>query len=532
VPASAAEPELNKVPMNFRDPIGALREPATIRARCAAVTAAVEQGRSGHFKLDRSRLPALAQRAAALVDEPFGGLERPHFGQWHRFGAGGVDRKSELDALLAPRSPAERLRAQVDLTVVGVLLATSAGATWRYAERPELDALALPVHRQKGEDLLAMLGAAAGKAPAAQPPAAASAPVTAEAPGSDAPSSESLATEPPPTEPPEAQSPAADPLPTQRPPATFTGAEGLSVAFFRAFVAGVFSSDPADPLRVDALALKRLDAAALRAVFQSSPSNPLPGLEARAAVLTRLGEVLQEQAERHGGVARPARLIDALTGAEGGPGLTATQVLREVLRLHAPAWTSGSRVLGLPAGDVWSHLWAGAATGRAPAAADSGGAAAPAPSDRATSGWVPFHLLGQWMTYSLVEPLGWAGLQVSGLEALTALPEIALGARLLDAGVIVLRHPQDLGKTYKPSSELVVEWRALTVTLMDELAALVRGLPERSAHREAAGRQHAGAASMSDWPLALGLALSLGGSSGRGQDTAPSLKVDSDGTLF
>lgn len=537
MPASAAEPELNKVPMNFRDPIGALREPATIRARCAAVTAAVEQGRSGHFKLDRSRLPPLAQRAAALVDEQFGGLERPHLGQWHRFGAGGVDRKSELDALLAPRSPAERLRAQVDLTVVGVLLATSAGATWRYAERPELDALALPVHRQKGEDLLAMLGAAAGKAPAAQPPAAGSAPFMAEAPGSDAPSSESLATEPPPTEspatePPAVQPPAAAPPPTQRPPATFTGAEGLSVAVFRAFVAGVFSSDPADPLRADALALKRLDAAALRAVFQSSPSNPLPGLEARAAVLTRLGEVLQEQAERHGGVARPARLIDTLTGAESSPGLTATQVLREVLRVHAPAWTSGSRVLGLPAGDVWPHLWAGAATGRAPTAADSVGAAAPAPTDRATSGWVPFHLLGQWMTYSLVEPLGWAGLQVSGLEALTALPEIALGARLLDAGVIVLRDPQDLGKTYKPSSELVVEWRALTVTMMDELAALVCGLPERSVQSEAAGRHHAGAASMSGLPLALGLALSLGGLSGRGEDAAPSLKVDSDGTLF
>jgi hypothetical protein len=492
--------------------------------------------------LDRSRLPALAQRAAALVDEQFGGLERPHLGQWHRFGAGGVDRKNELDALLAQRSPAERLRAQVDLTVVGVLLATSAGATWRYAERPELDALALPVHRQKGEDLLAMLGAAAGKAPAAQPPAAGSASLMAEAPGSDTPSSESLATEgpptepsatePPATEPPATQPPAADPSPTQRPPATFTGAEGLSVAVFRAFLAGVFSSDPADPLRVDALALKRLDAAALRAVFQSSPSNPLPGLEARAAVLTRLGEVLQEQAERLGGLARPARLIDTLTGAEGGPCLTATQVLREVLRVHAPAWTSGSRVLGLPAGDVWSHLWAGAATGTASAAADSGGAAAPAPSDRATSGWVPFHLLGQWMTYSLAEPLGWAGLQVSGLEALTALPEIALGARLLDAGVIVLRDPQDLGKTYKPSSELVVEWRALTVTLMDELAALVRGLPERSAQREAAGRHHAGAAWMSDLPLTLGLALLLGGLSGRGEDAAPSLKVDSDGTLF
>ena len=535
--------------MNFRDPIGALREPATLRARCAAVTAAVEQGRSGHFKLDRSRLPALAQRAATLVDEHFGGLEQPHRGQWHRFGAGGVDRKSELDALLASRSPAEKLRAQVDLTVVSVLLATGAGPAWRYAERPELDALALPVHRQKGEDLLAMLGAAAGKSRAAKTPEADSAPPKAGTSEIEAPTAQTLATEPgaaesavtesPTTQPatteaPPAQAPAADLSPPPRQTATLSGAEGLSVAVFRAFVAGVFSSDPADPLRVDALALKRLDAAALRAVFQSSPSNPLPGLEARAAVLTRLGEVLQEQAEAHGGVARPARLIDTLTGAAGGTDLAATQVLREVLRVHAPAWSSGSRVLGLPAGDVWPHLWAGAATGRTPAAADAGEAAAPhpAPTDRATAGWVPFHLLGQWMSYSLVEPLSWAGLQVSGLEALTALPEIALGARLLDAGVIVLRDERDLSKTCKPSSDLVVEWRALTVTLMDELAALVRELPERAAPREAADRRHAGAASMRDLPLTLGLALLLGGPSGPSEDAAPSLKVDSDGTLF
>jgi hypothetical protein len=527
--------------MNFRDPLGALREPATIRARCAAVTRAVEEGRSGHFKLDRSRLPDLAQRAAVLAREHFADLKTPHLGQWGRFGAGGLDRKGELDALLAPRFPAERLHAHIDLTVVSVLLGAGAGRAWRYVERPELDALALPVHRQKGEDLLAMLGAAAGKAPAASTQAAATAPDTAEAPATEPPVTETSTTEPPITEPPATEppvaqahvpeAPAADPQPKLRQLATFSGTEGLSVAVFRAFVAGVFSSDPADPLRVDALALKRLDAAALRAVFQSSPSNPLPGLEARAAVLTHLGEVLQEQAERHGGLARPARLIDSLSGAEGAPGLTATQLLREVQRLHAPAWISGSRVLGLPAGDVWPHLWAGAATDVTLAAADPGAGAAqrPTATDRATAGWVPFHLLGQWMTYSLVEPLGWAGLQVSGLEALTALPEIALGARLVDAGVIVPRHPGDLTKTYKPSSDLVVEWRALTVTLMDELAGLVRELSEASAQWEPSALNRGAAAPMRDLPLTLGLALLLGKPA---EDAAPPLKIDSDGTLF
>jgi hypothetical protein len=37
---------------------------------------------------------------------------------------------------------------------------------------------------------------------------------------------------------------------------------------------------------------------------------------------------------------------------------------------------------------------------------------------------------------------------------------------------------------------------------------------------------------MSDLPLTLGLALSLGGLGGLGEDAAPPLKSDSDGTLF
>ena len=280
--------------MNFRDPLGALREPATIRARCAAVTRAVADGRSGYFKLDRSRLPELAHRVAALARERLADLKVPHHGQWSRFAAGGIDRKGELDALLAQRSPAERLRAHIDLTVVSVLLGAGAGTVWRYAERPELDALALPVHRQKGEDLLAMLEAAAGKAPAANAEAEAEKPATTEEVAatdpvtSDPPNPALHTTEPPATEAPTTESPAGDPQPKLRQPATLGGPEGLAVASFRAFVAGVFSSDPADPLRVDALALKRMDTAALRAVFHSSPSNPLPGLEARVSTSSRM----------------------------------------------------------------------------------------------------------------------------------------------------------------------------------------------------------------------------------------------------
>ena len=480
--------------MPFRDPLAALRESATIRARCAAVTRAVEQGRSGHFKLDRSALPALAQRVAALTRERFPDLKIPYHSRWRHFEAGGVDRKGELDALLAGRTPAEVARARIDLTVVSVLLDAGAGPQWRYTERPELDALALPVHRQKGEDLLAMLGAATGGGKM-------------KAAGEDAPEAGADTATPAGTV--EQGTPTGQVGQPER--ASFTRSEGLGVASFRAFAAGVFSSDPADPLRVDALALKRLDAAALRAVFQARPSNPLVGLEGRAALLARLGEVLQAQAQAEGGEARPSRLYDQLTEHGRRTELTAGEILRTLVTGYAPIWTSGNRVLGLPAGDVWPHLWAGAQT-----TADG------LQPDRATGGWVPFHKLSQWLTYSLLEPFEWAGVRVTGLDALTGLPEYRNGGLLLDAGVIVPRDARDLAKTWKPGSEFVIEWRALTITLLDELAVLVR--------------QELGV-SAEQMPLAC---ILEGGTWAAGRQIArerreggaPPVQIDSDGTVF
>ena len=466
------------------------------------------------------------RRVAALTRERFPDLRIPHHSRWRHFEAGGVDRKGELDALLAGRSPAEVARARIDLTVVSVLLDAGAGAPWRYTERPEVDTLALPVHRQKGEDLLAMLGAAAGVTGSAVTSGTSGPREADSAVASDGPMPESDV--PAESEPgSEASAAVAVPAPTPAPApapqavteapsrATFARSEGLAVASFRAFVAGVFSADPTDPLRADALALKRLDAAALRAVFQASPSNPLVGLEGRAALLARLGEVLEEQAKRDGGPARPGRLFNTLTQDGQRTEVPASEILRELVTSYAPIWSSGSRVLGLPAGDVWPHLWADADT----VSATSPGGPAP---DRATGGWVPFHKLSQWLTYSLLEPFEWAGVKVTGLDTLTGLPEYRNGGLLLDGGVIVPRHASDLAKTWKPSSEFVIEWRALTVTLLDELAVLVRAELGLTAEQLplacileggtwAAGRQ-------------IARELREGG--------APPVQIDSDGTVI
>src|SRR5205814_5992976 len=89
-------------------------------------------------------------------------------------------------------------------------------------------------------------------------------------------------------------------------------------------------------------------------------------------------------------------------------------------------------------------------------------------------GFVPFHKLSQWLSYSLVEPIEGAGLKVVELDALTGLPEYRNGGLLVDAGALRPKQSRLLSDTFKPGDEAIVEWRALTVALLDRIAEHVR----------------------------------------------------------
>jgi hypothetical protein len=112
-----------------------------------------------------------------------------------------------------------------------------------------------------------------------------------------------------------------------------------------------------------------------------------------------------------------------------------------------------------------------------------------------TNGWMPFHKLSQWLTYSLLEPFEWAGVKVRQLDALTALPEYRNGGLLIDSGVLVPKDPASQARVWKAGDEFIVEWRALTVALLDELAPRVRKMLDRT-KKNAAGlrarRRHLG----------------------------------------
>jgi Protein of unknown function (DUF1688) len=279
----------------------------------------------------------------------------------------------------------------------------------------------------------------------------------------------------------------------------FARSEGLGVASFHAFCAGLFSSDPARPLQADAAGLAALSAARLGEAFQTGTDNPLVGLEGRASLLRRLGEVLRQQPATYGPEGRPGGLFDALRPP--GAGVQAHDILERLLDTLSGIWPAQNTLGDQALGDCWAH----------PAVEGEG----------LTDGWMPFHKLSQWLTYSLLEPFEWAGVSVTGLDALTGLPEYRNGGLLIDAGVLRPLPPDWSTRPWQAGDAFIVEWRALTVALLDELAPRVRATLGLSATQMPLARVLEGGT----WAAGRMLAQRLRGG-------LPPLNIVSDGTVF
>lgn len=273
----------------------------------------------------------------------------------------------------------------------------------------------------------------------------------------------------------------------------FNRSEGLGVASFYLFMEGALSEDGS--LKATATGLQNLTAEKLKTAFQVTESNPLIGVEGRLGLLKNLGKTVADKREIFP-LGRPGSIVDYLD-TRYGKNITGPQLLRAVLDGLGEIWPGRLKVDGVNLGDAWSY-------------------------SKVPGGLAVFHKLSQWMTYSLIEPLIEAGFTVTDVDKLTGLAEYRNGGLLVDRELITLRDKKLMEASHRPDSELIIEWRGLTVALLDRIGSEVQKKLGKSS---------------SEFPLAKVLE---GGTWWAGRkaakakrpDSSPPLKIESDGTVF
>ncbi|MBD1832182.1 URC4/urg3 family protein [Cyanobacteria bacterium FACHB-472] len=279
----------------------------------------------------------------------------------------------------------------------------------------------------------------------------------------------------------------------------FRRSEGLAVASFRMFCQGAFSSNLKLPLQADADGLQNLTQQTLAEGFQVSSENPLVGVEGRVNLLQKLGQVLGQHPQFFGNNnPRPGNLVSYLLSQSFDGKLKASTVLKAILTGLGDIWPGRIVLAGENLGDVWVH-----------------------PALPKDDQYIPFHKLSQWLTYSLLEPLQELGLEIIGLEELTGLPEYRNGGLCLDLGLLQA-HSDVFQKCHAVDSEVIVEWRALTVCLLDKIAEIIRQKLNLSAAELPLVKVLQGGT----WSAGRKIAAELR------EGGVPPIQIESDGTVF
>ncbi|KAL7802258.1 DUF1688 domain-containing protein [Trichoderma aethiopicum] len=237
--------------------------------------------------------------------------------------------------------------------------------------------------------------------------------------------------------------------------------EGIAVASLYMFNDGAFAS-PTVGIKstVDGHALSKLTEDVFIQHFQVSPQNPIVGAASRIELLNSFGKSLLSLPEIFGTNGRPGLLV-----GNKDNGLDYEALWDILQKLLLPAWPSNRpRINGQPIGDAWPLRVLQERSGD---------------SENPTAGIHPFHKLTQWLGYSLTVPFmkvlkrNWINIDKG-----TGLPEYRNGGLLVDMGVLKLK-PEVLAKgleasgqklpLFSSTGDVIVEWRAMTVALLDEL---------------------------------------------------------------
>ncbi|KAI2620091.1 DUF1688-domain-containing protein [Hypoxylon sp. NC1633] len=247
----------------------------------------------------------------------------------------------------------------------------------------------------------------------------------------------------------------------------YNRSEGIAVASLYMFSAGDFSQENGAP-KVDATGLLNLTDDVFCRGFQITPENPLIGVSPRVKLLNSVGRSLLRLSDIVGSTGRPGNLVDYLTKLSGEAKTIDYEVLWSTLQqILVSSWPADrTRVEDFPIGDAWPL--------KVLSSEVKGG--------REVDFIQPFHKLTQWLGYSLMVPfVRVLGFQIVNAQLGTGLPEYRNGGLFVDLGVLKLKpevarehtaSDHDL-PAFSATSDTVVEWRALTVALLDELFKLI-----------------------------------------------------------
>ena len=248
----------------------------------------------------------------------------------------------------------------------------------------------------------------------------------------------------------------------------YNRSEGLGVASLDMFKEGLFSSDPTQPFQANATQLGSFTPELLAKGLQvDTETNPLEGLEGRTGLMANLGKALANETY-FGKDGRPGNILEYLLAhptTKDGSTVLLTTLWDGLMEGLGPIWPAGRTQLGgISLGDAWVC----------------------ASMPQTEGDWakiVPFHKLTQWLCYSLLVPMKkYLGLTFEGEELQTGLPEYRNGGLLVDFGVLTLKpdvYKQGLDLAagtassdiplFTPDSDVIIEWRAVTVGFLDYL---------------------------------------------------------------
>lgn len=232
------------------------------------------------------------------------------------------------------------------------------------------------------------------------------------------------------------------------------GRDTLALTVSNMFVAGHFSANPADPFRVDAHALIRMEQEEVASAFQlASPADD--ELIARiAAHYKRLGETLALRPDlfEEDDDVRPGNLLVKIASHAKDGAVPAGMIMDTILDGLSPLWLGGAEEDGVVLGDCWR-------TREIAVEGDLGDL-------------IPLQLPAVRTALSLVEPLAWAGIAVSDLDDIPGLADAAHVALMLGSGCLLVDETSDAPRLDPGDRSVVL--RALSIEFASRLAALTR----------------------------------------------------------